>query len=96
MWALLPCEHAGTGRSSPLVDQQQGRRDDEEARQRGEVEPVGDDADEHRPEATCGSAVPTEDARRRETMGDLDPTKWQTFCCPDCGCRLKTVFVGNE
>ncbi|PSQ42394.1 hypothetical protein BRD14_04705 [Halobacteriales archaeon SW_5_68_122] len=45
---------------------------------------------------TCGSAVPAEDARRRETIGDLDPTKWQTFCCPDCGRWLKTVFVGDE
>ena len=45
---------------------------------------------------TCGSEIPAEAVVRRETMGDLDPTKWQTFCCPDCGCRLKTVFVGNE
>jgi hypothetical protein len=29
-------------------------------------------------------------------MGDLDPTTWQTFCCPNCRSRLKTGFVGNE
>jgi uncharacterized protein (UPF0212 family) len=29
-------------------------------------------------------------------MGDLDPTKWQTLCCPHCGNRLKTVFVADE
>jgi hypothetical protein len=29
-------------------------------------------------------------------MGGLDPDKWQTLCCPDCGSRLKTVFVGLE
>ena len=40
--------------------------------------------------------MPAEAAVRRETMGDLDPTTWQTFCCPNCGSRLKTVFVGNE
>ena len=45
---------------------------------------------------TCGSAMPAEAAVRRETMGDLDPTTWQTFCCPNCGSRPKTVFVGNE
>jgi len=45
---------------------------------------------------TCGSAMPAEAAVRRETMGDPDLTTWQTFCCPNCGCRLKTVFVGNE
>jgi len=37
-----------------------------------------------------------ESAVRRETYGPLDPEKWQTFCCPDCGRRLKTVFVGAE
>ena len=45
---------------------------------------------------TCGSAMPAEAAVRRETMGDFDSTTWQTFCCSDCGSRLKTVFVGNE
>ena len=43
---------------------------------------------------TCDRTVDA--AVRRETMGDLDPTKWQTFCCPHCGNRLKTVFVGKE
>lgn len=45
---------------------------------------------------TCGATVAFEDALRRETLGGLDPTKWQTLCCPDCGSRLKTVFVGDE
>lgn len=44
---------------------------------------------------TCKTTVAFEDARRRKTMGGLDPTKWQTLCCPDCGSRLKTVFVGD-
>ena len=45
---------------------------------------------------TCGAAVPPEEARRAETMGGLDPTKWQTLCCPECGGRLRTVFVGDR
>jgi Zn finger protein HypA/HybF involved in hydrogenase expression len=45
---------------------------------------------------TCDRTVDADAAVRRETMGDLDPTKWQTFCCPHCGNRLKTVFVGKE
>lgn len=45
---------------------------------------------------TCGATVAFEEARRAETFGDLDPTKWQTLCCPECGNRLKTVFVGDE
>lgn len=44
----------------------------------------------------CGAAVDPEEARRTETMGGLDPEKWQTLCCPDCGVRLKTVFVGLD
>lgn len=44
----------------------------------------------------CGAAVRAADARRSETMGDLDPRRWQTLCCPECGRRLKTVFVGEE
>lgn len=45
--------------------------------------------------ATCGTDVALEDARRTKTMGGLDPTKWQTLCCPHCGSRLKTVYVGE-
>ena len=45
---------------------------------------------------TCGTGVSREEARRTKTMGDLDPSKWQTLCCPNCGNRLKTVFVGDE
>ncbi len=45
---------------------------------------------------TCDREVPSSDARRRETYGGLDPEKWQTLCCPHCGDRLRTVFVGDE
>lgn len=45
---------------------------------------------------TCDRAVDRESAIRRETMADLDPSVWQTLCCPDCGRRLKTVFVGDR
>lgn len=45
---------------------------------------------------TCGREVPAEEARRTKTYGDLDQTKWQTLCCPHCGTRLRTVFVGNK
>lgn len=45
--------------------------------------------------STCTTVTDREDATRTETMGGLDPTKWQTLCCPDCGTRLKTVFVGE-
>jgi Zn finger protein HypA/HybF involved in hydrogenase expression len=44
----------------------------------------------------CDASVPRSEAVRRETMGDLDPETWQTLCCPSCGGRLKTVFVGDE
>lgn len=44
----------------------------------------------------CGSTVDSADATRSKTMGDLDPSKWQTLCCPTCGGRLKTIFVGDE
>lgn len=43
----------------------------------------------------CGAAVDESDAVRRRTYGDLDPDAWQTLCCPDCGARLRTVFVGD-
>ena len=43
----------------------------------------------------CG-AVDVEDATRTRTVGDLDPDTWQTLCCPDCGARLRTVFVGPD
>ena len=44
----------------------------------------------------CGATVDPADATRSKTMGGLDPTKWQTLCCPTCGDRLKTVYVGDE
>jgi uncharacterized protein YlaI len=46
--------------------------------------------------STCGAVVAFDDARRTATIGDLDPETWQTLCCPDCGTRLKTVFVGDR
>jgi DNA-directed RNA polymerase subunit RPC12/RpoP len=45
---------------------------------------------------TCERDIAREDTRRSETYGGLDPEKWQTLCCPRCGSRLKTVFVGDE
>lgn len=45
--------------------------------------------------ATCDATVRFEEARRTKTMGGLDPTTWQTLCCPRCGSRLKTVYVGD-
>lgn len=44
---------------------------------------------------TCETVVAFEDARRSKTIGGLDPTTWQTLCCPACGSRLRTVFVGE-
>jgi rRNA maturation endonuclease Nob1 len=44
----------------------------------------------------CGQSVSRDEAIRTETYGGLDPEKWQTLCCPDCGGRLETVFVGGE
>ncbi len=45
---------------------------------------------------TCERAVTRTGATRTATYGDLDTDTWQTLCCPDCGSRLKTVFVGDE
>ncbi|MFB6201948.1 MAG: hypothetical protein ABEI98_08050 [Halorhabdus sp.] len=45
---------------------------------------------------TCEQSVSPTHAIRTETIGGLDPDKWQTLCCPDCGNRLRTVFVGDE
>lgn len=53
------------------------------------------DADDTYDCDACGATVVFEDARRAKTMGRLDPDKWQTLCCPDCGTRLQTVFVGD-
>lgn len=44
----------------------------------------------------CGATVAFGETRRSETIGDLDPDRWQTLDCPACGNRLKTVFVGDE
>lgn len=45
---------------------------------------------------TCERSVDRADATRSEPMGNLDPHTWQMLCCPNCGNRLKTVFVGDE
>jgi hypothetical protein len=47
-------------------------------------------------ECACGARVDPEEATRTKTYGDLDPTKWQALCCPTCGRKLETVFVGDE
>lgn len=44
----------------------------------------------------CERTVEREAAIRRKTVGDLDPSTWQTLCCPRCGRRMKTVFVGDR
>jgi len=41
----------------------------------------------------CGARTDRPGAVRRETMAGLDPDRWQTLCCPECGARLKTVLV---
>lgn len=43
----------------------------------------------------CGSETTARDAIRRATIADLDPETWQPLCCPDCGARLETVYVGE-
>jgi Zn finger protein HypA/HybF involved in hydrogenase expression len=45
---------------------------------------------------TCEQAIEQGAATRTQTYGDLDSDTWQTLCCPECGSRLKTVFVGDE
>lgn len=45
---------------------------------------------------TCEREVARAEAVRTETYGDLDPEKWQSLCCPDCGRKLETVFVAGE
>ena len=45
---------------------------------------------------TCDREVGRDEAIRTETYGDLDPATWQSLCCPDCGQKLRTVFVGGE
>ena len=44
----------------------------------------------------CGREVTRAEAVRTETYGGLDPSKWQSLCCPDCGRKLQTVFVAGE
>lgn len=44
----------------------------------------------------CDRTVTRDDALRQESYGDLDSESWQTLCCPDCGARLRTVYVGDH
>lgn len=44
----------------------------------------------------CDRSVEYDAAIRRQTVGGLDPEKWQMFCCDRCGNRLETVLVGDE
>jgi len=44
----------------------------------------------------CGTVFRSSEATRAEPIGDLDPETWQTLCCPTCGTRVKTVFVGPD
>ena len=44
----------------------------------------------------CGTEFTADEATRTATMGDLDADAWQTLCCPACGARVKTVYVGRE
>lgn len=41
----------------------------------------------------CGRSVPRSEASECGTMGDLDPDRWRTLCCPTCGARLETTLV---
>jgi DNA-directed RNA polymerase subunit RPC12/RpoP len=43
----------------------------------------------------CGTTFAASAATRTATMGGLDADAWQTLCCPNCGARVKTVFVGR-
>jgi Zn finger protein HypA/HybF involved in hydrogenase expression len=45
---------------------------------------------------TCDRRVGRAETTRASTYGGLDSDRWQTLCCPHCGSRLKTVFVGRE
>jgi len=46
--------------------------------------------------SACERTVSRSAAVRTGTYGDLDPEKWQSLCCPDCGRKLETVFVADE
>ncbi|MFC6862747.1 hypothetical protein ACFQGE_04645 [Halomicroarcula sp. GCM10025817] len=43
---------------------------------------------------TCDRSVRAAAAIRPSTYGGLDEDRWETLCCPHCGARLTTVFVG--
>lgn len=70
-------------------------------------EPRDDPADEPRDDPAetdediyhcdhCDEAVTRSEAVRTKTFADLDPDTWQVLCCPTCGQRLETVFVGEK
>lgn len=41
----------------------------------------------------CENEFTSQEAIRTKTMGSLDHEKWQTFCCPQCGNRVVTIFT---
>ncbi|MFB6176427.1 MAG: hypothetical protein ABEI99_04665 [Halobaculum sp.] len=43
----------------------------------------------------CGEQFDRERGIRSAPLADLDTTQWQRFDCPNCGRRVKTVFLGN-
>jgi predicted RNA-binding Zn-ribbon protein involved in translation (DUF1610 family) len=43
----------------------------------------------------CGEQFDRDRGIRSAPMGDLDTTQWQRFDCPNCGRRVKTVFLGD-
>lgn len=43
----------------------------------------------------CGEQFDRDRGIRSAPMGDLDTNQWQRFDCPNCGRRVKTVFLGN-
>ena len=45
---------------------------------------------------TCDRSVDREETTRTEPYADLDPTMWQSLCCPGCGRKLTTVLVRPE
>jgi predicted RNA-binding Zn-ribbon protein involved in translation (DUF1610 family) len=77
--------------------------DDGDSGDGGDSGDDGDNASEHgddeEPEFqcdNCGEAFDRDRGIRSAPMGDLDTSQWQRFDCPNCGTRVKTVFVGNE
>jgi len=45
---------------------------------------------------TCDHRIGREAVTRSETCADLNPDRWQALCCPDCGQKLRMVFVAPD